>query len=176
MYLYKIYVFENMYFYIFCSYKLYNMSHSEFLKLYEPLKTLSLDASKLEKIGTKTEMAKTMASALDALKTANELIAKQADLVMATNQELTKQCEIARNSNVKMNEKSFSAALKKPTFAPKIILRPADNATQQNPEVINNALKDALKNIQVNSARVSNNGTVVVDVPSLETHAIALDN
>ena len=141
------------------------MSLSGFLKAYEPLKGLPLEASKIDRM-TKPEISKHLVLALKALQTADELIAKQGDLVMATNQELLKQCEISRGNCIKSSENTHAAV---PKTSP-IILKPVSNGAKINVENLSEKLRTSLKNIQVNRAHVSDKGTVILNVPSQQSH------
>ena len=75
------------------------MTLAEFRKAYELVRNIPTDAAKIAGSGNKPEICKHLENALFALQIADCLIADQSDSIMATNRELIKQCEIARNTS-----------------------------------------------------------------------------
>ena len=155
------------------------MSQAEFLKMYEDIRALPTEVSKLDRTGNKPDICKSLAQALKTLQIAEYVIAKQSDMIMATNAELLKQCEISRSANFPVVSPSFvtcgypAAPTRKPSA---IILKPNSDSPNQTNETINNALKSALKDFQVDRTRIAENGTVTVSLPSSQDRSLAVDN
>ena len=124
------------------------MMQAEILKMYEDIRALPTEVSKRDRTGNKPDICKSLAQALKTFQIAEYVIAKQSDMIMATNAELLKQCEIFRSANFPVVSPSFvnsgypPALMRKPAA---IILKPNSDSPNQTNETINNALKSALK-------------------------------
>ena len=68
------------------------MSLEEFQKSFASVRSLPLDAQKLENTGTKSIISKYLLAALKALEIADLVITKQSDSIMSTNAALVKRC------------------------------------------------------------------------------------
>ena len=164
------------------------MSSQEFNKLYESIRNLPQDAASYAKPSyTKNCLTENLISALKCLEVANQLIVKQNDSIMAISNELTEQCRITREATLQVKQiessatsnttenkiRSFSDILKGPC---PIIVKPTEGASQVNREELKQKAETALKGVKVSNARISNGGSLVVEVPSPSDHSTATDN
>lgn len=151
---------------------------AEFGELFEPFASVvSWDYDAVFK-KNKTDLSNLLLQAFEALKCADKTIRVQADTIMKTTRELVHQCEVSRNSLNSVSEagpsRSFSEVVRKKP--PVIILKPTDPENQPDVQRVNQSLKKALEKIPVNRTHVSDNGTVVVDLPSTQSRELAVKN
>ena len=127
------------------------MSLVEFMKTYDAIRSLPLELKKIDALGTKGKIVEHLATALKALKIAEELIFLQSDTITRTNNELLEQCEKARlnqaqNSLPPPQVHSYSAAIK---TAPKIVMKKTPGTKDLSIDQIDSKMKNALKHVQV---------------------------
>ena len=160
------------------------MSVLEFHKAYASVRSLPSDANKLETLGTKAVMAKHLFNALSALEIADRVIAKQSDSIMSTNAALVKQCLKAeslpnhagvatpntQSSSTPQISQSTNMQKKPPTS---LFLKPKDSNLDFNSTNIQKKLQDTLKNVNVSSTRVTNQGNLIINLPDTANHSQA---
>ena len=165
------------------------MSNTEFNKLYDGIRNLPQDYSYYEKPNyAKKKLIEHVISALKCLDIANQLIIKQNDQLMVAANERTERnkltlTEISRSNQAKpsigshktKNESlpSFADIVKRPDV---IVVKPTGSATNVSREDFKQKAEVALKNVKVSNTRISERGSLVVEVPSQSEHSIATEN
>ena len=143
------------------------MSVEDFHKAVANVKTLPIDAQKLENIGTKPALSKHLFNALKALEIAEQVIARQSDSIISTNAALVKQCLRSDTVNTHVNHKPsndgklYSDMAKTQT----IILKPNTEDIKLDSGNTREKIEVALKDVSVRSARITKDGNMVVNLP-----------
>ena len=156
------------------------MSALDFCKHYDKLRSLPIDTESLKKIN-KPELIEKLFSALVALKCAEETILRQSDSLVLSTNELVKQCEMSRSLSIKKTDinpssseqRNYADVVKRPST---IILKPNMTVGSGDKIALKNKFDDALKNVNVNNARVTENGYFIVNVPNEENYNRATNN
>ena len=142
--------------------------------------SLPIDTESLKKIN-KPELIEKLFSALVALKCAEETILRQSDSLVLSTNELVKQCEMSRSLSIKKTDinpssseqRNYADVVKRPST---IILKPNMTVGSGDKIALKNKFDDALKNVNVNNARVTENGYFIVNVPNEENYNRATNN
>lgn len=159
------------------------MSIAEFSKLYEELRSLSLEFDSYKNT-LKKDVTEKLIYALKTLKSANDVILKQADSLALASDELVKQCELSRGISKSSSTstasvtseggrpKKFSDVIKSP---PVIVVKPKDDAVNMNGVEMKKKAEVALNAVNVRTARVTGQGSLIVQVASTSDHKTATD-
>ena len=146
------------------------MSQADFLSLYTPVRDLDASADKLSKL-KKDEVIEKLCQALKALKKGEQVIANQADTIIATNAELLQQCaENRKMLTVKTDPivhptlGSYANAIKR--TIPPLVIKTKDDAPGINSQDSQNKIRNAPKNVSVSSTRITKNGNMIINLPN----------
>ena len=152
----------------------------EFSEHYKKVDNLPMENDSLNKLN-KPKLIESLMIALTALKLADVHLKKQADLIMKTNMELLKQCELSRTLSENCNSKngqskdpptnskncSDNASYSETVKTSLLVLKPT-TSTQLCKDQITNQMSQALGKTKVSSAKVTDNGKIVVNIPNTE--------
>ena len=151
------------------------MSAEEFSNLYDNIRNVPSEIASINQMN-KPEIAKKLSAALIALKCAEKTIFKLSDAIVATNMELVKQCVSNRPTSVRpenthTNQKELP--VKQP---PTIILKPKADPSNLDTDSIKTRYSDALKKVNVSNARMTDNGSILINVPNEDSYQKATTN
>ena len=156
------------------------MTAEEFNSLYDDLRHLPTDVEALGK-NNKTSLSEKLSAALLALKCAEKTIFKQCDTISSISVELVKMSESLRMkySDVSApsipvkNAQNIPVNVNQP---PTIVLKPRSTVNTNEKPTIQAKFSEALKKVNVNNARVSENGYLIVNVQNEANHKKATDS
>ena len=157
------------------------MTAEAFHLCYDVVRSLPTDINSLNR-QKKDDLIQHLSSALLALKHAEKTIFKLTDTIASSNAALVKRCEENRGSNRHQDNNQAphpSLPAKEP---PTIILKPKkpQNPDEGNPDTVRTTIEtrysDALKKVNVTNARVTERGSIVVNVPNNESYQKATTN
>ena len=164
------------------------MSHENFSKLYDIVRLVPMESDKLKKIN-KDELIEKLICAVETSRAAYEVINKQSDTILKMSSELVQQCAMNRSnvsSVVDMGGPSTSAmggtSLPLPSYSsavklpPPIIIKSLNENTNIDINYLLNKANTALNKINVKTAKVNEQGTLIVQLPNETDHNIAIDN
>lgn len=154
------------------------MSQMKFNEMYEGVRGLPLDCEKLKKLN-KDELVNKLCSALNILKQAEVTICMQADSISATNAELVKQCSLNRECSsdttaIGTSSRTFSSVVKQTTTP--IVLTCNKDQPKFDTTEMKHKVKNALRNVNVNSTRVTRQGNLIVSLPDSDNKEKATEN
>ena len=117
------------------------------------------------------------------MKCAEGVIVQQNDVTMRTMNELVKQCEVNRMSVNKQNGETSEVSRKNHvSYAEMVtksyttIVKPKNESDTIDKNAINKKMEKSLKNVNVNYTRISDSGTIMINVPNLEAQKETMKN
>ena len=155
------------------------MSVQEFHSKYLRLRDLKVDASSLMS-QTKAELSKNLGEALFALRCADSALSCLTDTIASSTRELVAQCEETRRMQNKVSE-TATALPARPTFSevvrtpPTIVLKPKETSGGDDRDAMETRIGEALKSVNVSSARITSGGNCIVSVPNEVSHKKATE-
>lgn len=155
---------------------------------YSKIDKITIENDTLNKM-TKPKLVETLLIALTALKLADNHMKKQADSIMRSNDELLKQCELSRTLTEKCSSDSFrdrglppkaneisdKASYAETVKTSPLIFKPTSN-TKMSKDQITDKMSQALGKVKVTSAKVTDNGKIVVNIPNTECRSKVKDS
>ena len=160
----------------------------EFSQCYGKINSIPIESDSLNKL-TKPKLIESLMLALTALKLADIHLKKQADSILRSTDELLKQCELSRtlsqkccknpvqkdNISTKPNSISSNASYADTVKNSLLVLKPTQSSSMTKDQ-ITDKMSHALGKLKVTSAKVSDNGKIVVNIPSTESQSKVKDS
>ena len=124
---------------------------------------------------TKAELSKNLGEPLLALRCADSVLSCLTDTIARSTHKLFAQCEETRKVQNKVSE-SASLVTARPTFSevvrtlPTIVLKPKETLGGDDRNAMETRICEALKSVNVSSARITSSRNCIVSVPNEVSH------